>query len=255
MLGRIAVRQVTSAHNSVIPSRLRRPRSRRRLWTRCATVRRPAAQGRNLPIAAGKAMKHASGWRQEGMFSYCIAEMAVCILLICRDILRSRRKQFYLQPSARALLSDGLHPSSTRPGRPRATRPRLAHHGWSLRPMKYFPIFADLDKAHVLVVGGGEQAAQKVRLLRKTKARSRSSPRPSPMSFASSRRRTPSGSCCACSWRAIWKARASFMRRPATACSTPRCRVPPRPGVSPSTSSMQQSSPPSSCRLSSTARR
>ena len=36
--------------------------------------------------------------------------------------------------------------------------------------MKYFPIFADLDKAHVLVVGGGEQAAQKVRLLRKTKA-------------------------------------------------------------------------------------
>jgi len=37
--------------------------------------------------------------------------------------------------------------------------------------MKYFPIFADLDKAHVLVVGGGEQAAQKVRLLRKTKAR------------------------------------------------------------------------------------
>ena len=36
--------------------------------------------------------------------------------------------------------------------------------------MKYFPIFADLDKAHVLVVGGGEQAAQKVRLLRKTRA-------------------------------------------------------------------------------------
>ena len=34
--------------------------------------------------------------------------------------------------------------------------------------MKYFPLFADLDKAHVLVVGGGEQAAQKVRLLRKT---------------------------------------------------------------------------------------
>jgi uroporphyrin-III C-methyltransferase/precorrin-2 dehydrogenase/sirohydrochlorin ferrochelatase len=37
--------------------------------------------------------------------------------------------------------------------------------------MKYFPIFADLDNAGVLVVGGGEQAAQKVRLLRKTKAR------------------------------------------------------------------------------------
>ena len=37
--------------------------------------------------------------------------------------------------------------------------------GGSLRRMKYFPLFADLDKAHVLVVGGGEQATQKVRLL------------------------------------------------------------------------------------------
>jgi uroporphyrin-III C-methyltransferase/precorrin-2 dehydrogenase/sirohydrochlorin ferrochelatase len=37
--------------------------------------------------------------------------------------------------------------------------------------MRYFPLFADLDNADVLVVGGGEQAAQKVRLLRKTKAR------------------------------------------------------------------------------------
>src|SRR5262245_44570086 len=36
--------------------------------------------------------------------------------------------------------------------------------------MKYFPVFADLDGADVLVVGGGEQAAQKVRLLRKTGA-------------------------------------------------------------------------------------
>ena len=38
-------------------------------------------------------------------------------------------------------------------------------------PMRYFPVFADLDGADVLVVGGGEQAAQKVRLLRKTGAR------------------------------------------------------------------------------------
>jgi uroporphyrin-III C-methyltransferase / precorrin-2 dehydrogenase / sirohydrochlorin ferrochelatase len=37
--------------------------------------------------------------------------------------------------------------------------------------MRYFPVFADLDGADVLVVGGGEQAAQKVRLLRKTGAR------------------------------------------------------------------------------------
>ena len=36
--------------------------------------------------------------------------------------------------------------------------------------MKYFPLFADLDGAHVLVVGGGEQATQKVRLLLKTSA-------------------------------------------------------------------------------------
>ena len=37
--------------------------------------------------------------------------------------------------------------------------------------MKYFPLFADLDGADVLVAGGGEQAAQKVRLLAKTSAR------------------------------------------------------------------------------------
>src|SRR5438552_6773618 len=36
--------------------------------------------------------------------------------------------------------------------------------------MRYFPLFADLAKAPVLVVGGGEQATQKVRLLRKTSA-------------------------------------------------------------------------------------
>ena len=36
--------------------------------------------------------------------------------------------------------------------------------------MRYFPLFTDLEQAHVLVVGGGEQAAQKVRLLRKTSA-------------------------------------------------------------------------------------
>jgi uroporphyrin-III C-methyltransferase / precorrin-2 dehydrogenase / sirohydrochlorin ferrochelatase len=36
--------------------------------------------------------------------------------------------------------------------------------------MRYFPIFADLENTNVLVVGGGEQAAQKVRLLRKANA-------------------------------------------------------------------------------------
>lgn len=37
--------------------------------------------------------------------------------------------------------------------------------------MRYFPLFTDLAEAQVLVVGGGEAAAQKVRLLRKTSAR------------------------------------------------------------------------------------
>ena len=37
--------------------------------------------------------------------------------------------------------------------------------------MKYFPIFLDLEDRKVLVVGGGEPAAQKVRLLLKTAAR------------------------------------------------------------------------------------
>jgi uroporphyrin-III C-methyltransferase/precorrin-2 dehydrogenase/sirohydrochlorin ferrochelatase len=37
--------------------------------------------------------------------------------------------------------------------------------------MKYFPIFTSVENADVLVAGGGEQAAQKVRLLLKTEAR------------------------------------------------------------------------------------
>lgn len=39
--------------------------------------------------------------------------------------------------------------------------------------MRFFPVFLDLDHQPVLIVGGGEQAAQKIRLLRKTKARLR----------------------------------------------------------------------------------
>ena len=37
--------------------------------------------------------------------------------------------------------------------------------------MRTFPIFLDLDQSRVAVVGGGEQAAQKIRLLLKTPAR------------------------------------------------------------------------------------
>ena len=36
--------------------------------------------------------------------------------------------------------------------------------------MRFFPVFLDLDHQPVLVVGGGEQAVQKIRLLLKTKA-------------------------------------------------------------------------------------
>ena len=34
--------------------------------------------------------------------------------------------------------------------------------------MKYFPIYMDMRETRVLIVGGGEQAAQKLRLLLKT---------------------------------------------------------------------------------------
>jgi uroporphyrin-III C-methyltransferase/precorrin-2 dehydrogenase/sirohydrochlorin ferrochelatase len=37
--------------------------------------------------------------------------------------------------------------------------------------MRYFPVFLDLEQATVLVVGGGEPAAQKLRLLQRTPAR------------------------------------------------------------------------------------
>ena len=37
--------------------------------------------------------------------------------------------------------------------------------------MRYFPIFVDLKDRKVIVVGGGEEALRKVRLLLKTKAR------------------------------------------------------------------------------------
>ena len=39
--------------------------------------------------------------------------------------------------------------------------------------MRYFPIFVDLDNRDVLIVGGGEKALQKLRLLTKTTARIR----------------------------------------------------------------------------------
>ncbi len=37
--------------------------------------------------------------------------------------------------------------------------------------MKYFPIFVDVDQSEILIVGGGEQALQKLRLVLKTTAR------------------------------------------------------------------------------------
>ena len=37
-------------------------------------------------------------------------------------------------------------------------------------PLRYFPIFVDLDGREVLIVGGGEKALQKLRLLSKSGA-------------------------------------------------------------------------------------
>lgn len=39
--------------------------------------------------------------------------------------------------------------------------------------MRYFPVYLDLDGREVLIVGGGEKALQKLRLLTKTNARLR----------------------------------------------------------------------------------
>ena len=39
------------------------------------------------------------------------------------------------------------------------------------KALRYFPIFFDLDHRDVLIVGGGEKALQKLRLLAKTTAR------------------------------------------------------------------------------------
>ena len=66
------------------------------------------------------------------------------------------------EPDLAAQLPADLGQASGRPG---------SHPGGEREAMKYFPLFADLDGAGVLVAGGGEQAAQKVRLLRKTNAR------------------------------------------------------------------------------------
>jgi uroporphyrin-III C-methyltransferase/precorrin-2 dehydrogenase/sirohydrochlorin ferrochelatase len=51
-----------------------------------------------------------------------------------------------------------------------ARRPRPSNGDMGTR-MRFFPIFLDLEHQPVLLVGGGEQAAQKIRLLRKTRAR------------------------------------------------------------------------------------
>jgi uroporphyrin-III C-methyltransferase/precorrin-2 dehydrogenase/sirohydrochlorin ferrochelatase len=37
--------------------------------------------------------------------------------------------------------------------------------------MRYFPLFLDLDNRKAVVVGGGEEALRKIRLLLKTKAK------------------------------------------------------------------------------------
>ena len=125
----------------------------------------------------------------------------------------------------------------------------------SLTAMRYFPLFADLENADVLVAGGGEQAAQKVRLLRKTGAR---------ITVVAETRHRRAARARA-TQRAIWIVLRAFLaarsRGPAPGLCRhrrPRCWMPPsrarpRRAAFPSTSSMRPSSPPSSRRPSSTA--
>ena len=120
--------------------------------------------------------------------------------------------------------------------------------------MRYFPLFADLAQAQVLVVGGGEQAAQKVRLLRKTAAHI------TVVAEAVTDELRELGQ-----QSAIWIVPRAFLPRDldgqrlvyaATgdrAARRRRRRARRRCAASPSTSSMRPRSPPSSCRPSSTA--
>src|SRR5687768_7293854 len=92
--------------------------------------------------------------------------------LFVRLSCHSKEENSIFSPSAHAQLLPAFPSPRDRWGPPRAVRFwRFFLQGWSLMRMRYFPIFADLQGADVLVVGGGEQAAQKVRLLRKTRAR------------------------------------------------------------------------------------
>jgi uroporphyrin-III C-methyltransferase/precorrin-2 dehydrogenase/sirohydrochlorin ferrochelatase len=49
--------------------------------------------------------------------------------------------------------------------------PPWRRHRRKVNEMRYFPVFLDLDGRRVVVVGGGEKAAQKLRLLAKTRGR------------------------------------------------------------------------------------
>ena len=125
----------------------------------------------------------------------------------------------------------------------------------SRRRMRYFPLFADLETAQVLVAGGGEQAAQKVRLLRKTGgAHHRRGRKPSPTSCA---RWRATARCCIVlrgrSLRAIWTASAWSMPRTGDRALDAAVSRAARPAASPSMSSTPPSCPPSSRRPSSTA--
>ena len=109
--------------------------------------------------------------------------------------------------------------------------------------MKYFPLFADLENADVLVAGGGEQAAQKVRLLRKTPARIKV------VAEAVTEELRALGEQGAIRGRSrLEMSRAKAWSTPPreTALSTPWYRERPRRAASRSTWSMRPSCPPSS---------
>ena len=127
MLGHAAARQVTTAHNSVIPIRLPSFAIMGRPSGCACCPHRGAHRGEGicqLRPARRSSMPRAGPQGYVLLFNRCNLGLS---LLIWRDILRFRRKQFYLQPSARALFRTvSTPPPPVRDGR------GLLVHGWHI---------------------------------------------------------------------------------------------------------------------------
>ena len=126
MLGRAAARQVTPAHNSVIPSRLPGLDRGTVLGVRSA----PPSDSRpkeGICQLGGQGDQACLALAPQGHIFLLHLPNFSAILLIYRDILRSGRKQFYLQPSARALFR-----TVSTPPPPVRTAAGYLSHGWHI---------------------------------------------------------------------------------------------------------------------------